>query len=789
MDTVLEIEEFFKNRADNLQEHLSIPVSEQAYYKRFQEAYAPLDQGVLTAQWRERLLARLLALSGTKGKLSAAQQASLNNSLGTLANTGASSADAAAALQNIQNTLGISGDAAAGALMQAGSDASLFDGNASIGAMLQGNVQSGYNTLQSKAVASNSLNIPSINSPASVSYTGAGPIAGVTSAKQPSANDLTLTRFASSFGGNSGSTPRVGSTTASVGHTSPNSSSGGQGIGHQVVNNLVQNIGNGGQGSTTAGNTTNHFLVNPNGNSVNRPTLSTTNTPTISSNTSTTSTTTSPKQVIDQAFKFNPLVSLGGDFAKDHADTLVKALVQSIGTDSTLASSPKTTPPKTGTSPYPDPFPTTSGAKAGDSFASGKAKEAIDNRIKTLEEVCKEDLQTKLKSSKVISENGKYDFSEMAKWVKNWSVNSINKTKETLKIKSTEERVKIATTEKADKVQGPLSKREIDDIKLATYRDEFALRTSHLNALLITAQTDCVFSGENSGMTREACNKLVEQKIYESHHCEQMFPRCNDFANVPSSQADKIPISDHLKIMTLIDTVEEFQNTYKKPDERAAVEGLRKERNKDLPPSEQSSPGADPAITLIQASPEFSNDNDADSALLNRYLRRRGNSEIGTILSKCFDKNTSWASKVRDMELQLRNTIAKKCMGDDAADPNRIISLSHNTLGEFRIYFGDNKDDVTIQDLSNKALPITQDTCQKTSNKEYKLSNSDTIPDSEINLFPDYFGIKSEPNINPEKCEQLKIKHRRLLVLSTKIFEHCKAHNSPITLPPAPSKH
>jgi hypothetical protein len=198
-ETTNELQFYFQKRAETLQNHLSVSPSDQAFYHRFIENYHPLEQGLLPAAWRQRLLNRILALAGVRN-LTAAQQAQLNNALDAMGSAGLGGAAASQALQDMANSLGISSADAANLLAQASGDPSLFDGNASVGQQLQNNASTGLNAFNANASNPNNMDIPVIGSPQQVNYASEGPVATVASNEIPSLGNLSMGGMAGSMG-------------------------------------------------------------------------------------------------------------------------------------------------------------------------------------------------------------------------------------------------------------------------------------------------------------------------------------------------------------------------------------------------------------------------------------------------------------------------------------------------------------------------------------------------------------------------------------------------------------
>gem|GEM_PF-5646371 len=738
-ETVQGLEEFFAGKATSLQDHLSIPVSDQAYYKRFREAYEPLEQGLLPAKWRDKLLERILALVGTNASsLSSAQQAALANSLNTLGTSSASSEEAAAALQSLQDTLGISSDEAANALAQAASDASMFDGNSAVGATLKSNAQAGYNNLQASNAVSNSLNVPQVNTPAQVNYAEGGPVTTVASDTQPSAGSLEMGRFASVLGsggesssGTSGSGP---STPASkvVGSTAPNSGSKGD-----VMQELVKTLGKKGQtlangnGKTRATGSSSSPLYHQ--NYYLQSTAQRTPFPQASAQTPSTAPTGLLNENQRAAIAFDPLATLGGDFAKASNERFQEFISKSSGNTS----------------------------QSGSLVAQAELSTFTENMAKD----CSEALERQITASpnKIRNGDGQYNYQEMEKWLQDWKDGiQVDLRKDLNASEDWVERIRKRLAEKG--IDPKTQSREKREIIREELNNEFSIRTAHINALARTPDDDCVLSRYSIGLTYDQCI-LTKSK----EECNKRYRGCNDFSNIKSSEEDKIPASDHMEIMTLVGIVKSYTIPEKGEDQRNYLKDFVEGLAQDAPSSKLSSDSNLLSIILQGA-----------VRARNKGRNQEGENPLLSSLFSCFEPNTSWSSKLRDMEFQLRQFVLDKCSyGDEETKESNFLEMEDSFAMPLNILGPKGKRLFIVKSDSRSifemALPITSDRCGEVSTSGL-LVEKDKISPQEAEKFPDYFGIKLLPPMIPfEKCKELKNQLAGLQLMASQAYEECIA--------------
>jgi hypothetical protein len=736
-ETVQRLEEFFTQGADNLQDHLSVPLTDKAYYKRYRETYEALEQGLLPAKWREKLMERILALLNTSAsRLTSVQQAVVANSLNTLANSSSSPSEAAEALKALQNTLGISSE-----------EAGLFGRNKAMSATLLSNAQAAFNNMAANEQLSNSLVVPQINSPAQVNYSEGGPVTGIATQAAPPANTLLMSNFASVLG--EGNTNSVASNrpVPQTPSAAPRSTSntGGTKTKEEVLQHLLKGLSRQEEKNKITQDTShsktnlfgaNHYLAT---GGFTAP---------LRGNTSSTAPATHPTssnprltEIQDRIFGFDPMIAFGGEIAK----TTREERRRTLGVDAASAS--VTTPNNSETPARHNPSP-----KAGYGLAQAQLRE----NYSSLTKICDEALQKQLLQDKVLETRGSTltNFSKAEEWVRKWRENFQIKPRRQQNMEDWIQHTQRELDQLTPTPTPPAGQQRTDtDSSLQRIQrvqklldDEFAIQSMHLNNLALTPDLNCVLSQTSNGLFKEDCHQY-----HDTATCDKMFNTCNAFANVPAGKSNEIPLADHMKMMSLV----EFINHINGLDKATAESDHKRQllaRLRDLKTEDDKS--------IIPSDNLF-------SWVLSRQVEK-GRNHIFTQITASCDNEGSWAKKIQTLELQLRNALFESpgCFSDPNEKQYFAIQLGETFGGDkFKQNLSANP-----SAMASTPLPILSSQCKDPSQtKELSPSSLDEIK----NKFPDYFNIKSPNKDSSEWCNRIKKAHVTLLDVSQRIFESC----------------
>jgi hypothetical protein len=734
-ETTDEIESFFDKRAQTLQDHLSVPLSDQAFHKRFIEAYEPLDKGRIPAQWRDALVQRMLALAGVNAaNLTPEQQAQIANSLNVLGSAGATSSESAAALAALGGALGISSTDAGNALSNAASDKALLGGNASVSQSFINNSQSGQNMLANQSSSPNSLTMAQLNPPSQVKYDSEGPITGATSGKLPNPASLTLGAYASKLGQPAGAltsgaksggaiqNSKITSTPPAAPHADIMQQALKQGVG--AVTGAVK-----GQTSTSGAPTNSDrpfasplssdhqgrpFMQNPTPQGPPPPSGST------------------PTSTATQAdpFKFDPQVLLGGDYL----DQYQKRVQQILGGTSTGSS---------------DGWGLNSPPTAGSTLSSG----TWQKQIQTMGDTCEKDLHKM------------YGFTE-GQVPANLSYEQVTEMWRTFAKKKHGLRSDLAEREEAErKAQGgfyiqraifkseenfsyekwnpldttstpkdnvdlELVKKQIDSsadkqVAFNTIVDDlFGHFAAQINGLANTDQDACIFAGTQMGNPKPDV-------------CGQEFAISSNKDGTFRNSA----LTNQLKMVALLDAIRELNST----EATAINAGLKK----NYPEQFKSRFGFTERRSEAGAATQ-TRTNEGDSAMEVFLTRNDVSSEqpkqrgfrrsyrLQDYLFKCPNAETSWMAKIQDLEVLARRSLVTNC--------GELVEREVSTNPEYA-------------DVSTPLYPATQDIC---SFEKSAIKNIYKEP-KEAN-YPDFFGQRKK--LSGDQCDSLLRTHQSLAKIS-----------------------
>jgi hypothetical protein len=732
-ETTDEIESFFDKRATTLQEHLSVPLSDQAFHKRFIEAYQPLDKGRIPAQWRDALVQRMLALAGVNAAtLTAAQQTQIANSINVLGSAGASSSESAEALAALGGALGISSSEASNALANAASDKALFGGNSSVSQSFINNSQSGQNQLISQSASPNSLTMAQINPPSQVKYDSEGPITGVTTGKPPNPGSLTMGGYASQLGqpaaalatgaktGNDVQTSKVMSTPPAAPHADIMQQALKQGVG--AVTGAIK-----GQTPPTTAATSSarpfagQIGAEHQGMSVMQNQMAPSSPPPPSSIPTFTATQADP-------FKFDPQVLLGGDYL----DQYQKRVQQILGGSSSSSG---------------DSWGLNSPPTAGSTLSSG----TWQKQIQSMGDSCEKDLHKM------------YGFVE-GQVPQNLSYEQVTEMWRTFAKKKHNLRADLAEREEAErKAQGgfyiqrslfkatenfshvnwnpldstanPTDNVDIDIVKKqidssadkqgafnTVVDDLFGHFAAQINGLANTDQDACIFAGTQMGNPKPDV-------------CGQEFAISTDKNGTFRNSA----LTNQLKMVALLDSIRELNSTeatvinagLKKnyPDQFKARFGFTERRSEAGATSQTRTNEGDSAMEV------FLTRNDVTSEQSkNRGFRR--SYRLQDYLFKCPNAETSWMAKIQDLEVLARKSLVTNCaeLVERESDPN-------------------------FADTSIPLYPATQNICafERSAVKNIYKSPTD-------NTYPDFFGEKKK--LSADQCNALLSTQKSLAKIS-----------------------
>ena len=741
-ETTDEIESFFDKRAKTLQEHLSVPLSDQAFHKRFIEAYEPLDKGRIPAEWRDALVQRMLALAGVNGaRLTPEQQAQIANSLNVLGSAGVTSSESAAALAALGGALGISSAEASDALSNAASDKALFGGNANVSQSFINNSQSGQNKLTSQSSNPNSLIVAQLNPPTQVKYDSEGPITGATTVKLPNPGSLTMGSFASQLGQPAGVLATGAKSSEGIQNSKITSTAPAAPHADIMQQALKQGVG-AVTGAVTGKPTSK--LVTTNSErpfasqlgpehqrmSAVQNTLPPSNSPPPGSIPTSTATPADP-------FKFDPQVLLGGDYL----DQYQKRVQQILG----------------GTSPGSgagDGWGLTTPPAAGSTLSGG----TWQKQIQTMGDSCEKDLHKM------------YGFTE-GKVPANLSYEQVTEMWRTFAKKKHKLRADLAEREEAErKAQGgfyiqrqlfnaeensfdkwnPLDttanpkdnvnlevvKKQIDSsadkqVAFNTVVDDlFGHFAAQINGLANTDQDACIFSGTQMGNPKP-------------DECGQEFAISSNKDGSFRNSA----LSNQLKIVAMLDAIRELNST----EATAINAGLKKHYPEQFKSRFGSTERRSEAGATTQT-----RTNEGDSAMEVFLTRNDVSSEqhkhqgfrrsyrLQDYLFKCPNAETSWMAKIQDLEVLARRSLVANCaeLVERESDPN-------------------------FSDTSAPLFPATQDICtfERPAAKNIYKSPTD-------NSYPDFFGEKKK--LNSDQCSALLSTQKSLAKISQMGQKKCQ---------------
>ncbi|MEO5667586.1 MAG: hypothetical protein ABIR96_05980 [Bdellovibrionota bacterium] len=644
-ETTQEIEDFFDNRAETLQQHLSVPLTDQAFHKRFIEAYKPLDKGRIPAQWRDALVQRMLALAGVSAaNLSAAQLAQVTNSVNVLGSAGANSTQSAAALAALGNALGISSDAAGNALASAAGDTGLFNGNTSISQSFVNNSNSARDKFAAQASNPNSLTMAKITPPTQVKYENEGAVTSVSSITLPNPSGLTMGGYASQLGQSPGSAAKTGST--GVQDSSINRTPKPSAHADLLQQALIQGskalaTTNKTQTPTPAPRTNNYpDYANNLPSHVEAPVMQ----EKVNAATTATPATTSPSTTKSDPFKYDPSVLLGGWYA-DEARTRVEKAFNAPSSPNSAEQQPGMSGPTSSSPPPAVP-------KAGTALAESNMQKALQQH----EVSCEETLAATLKKDYGVNVP-KEQVAGAAVTLTPELSKAIDEHIKSLRISQGQEAAKAFYNgyRPSDTLRSKKNEELTTEDLVSLFEDKVIEGTAFYNGLLNTNQTACAMNKDTFALPRSphqtACEEFSSGSITSMNLVDTMklksvialYGQLNFKRTVPAD----VPLADG-------DSVSVWQRLQQK----GKVDQLFLGENAPFP-------------KIVQY------ENDTDPVRIGIHMQ---NAELGKVFAAAnFDlKNKDGRKKIRWM-LQLRSYMTK-CPYSEKSWGSKIIELEYHAM-------------------------------------------------------------------------------------------------------------